>query len=323
MKIDMLPAVIDSAENWDDIPALVAQGGNNARFAWDELFSAEIRNPHTRRAYLHAVRQFLDWCHAPDLDLRQITPRWVGTYYDQMTASIPTKKQHLAALRKFFDQLVVRHAVMLNPAASVRGERYQMLEGKTPEIGVEEARKLLTSIRLDDAAGVRDRAIVATLIYTAARIGAVAALKIGSFAPEGTQWSLRFHEKGGRMRNVPARDDLVRYLTDYLDAAGLRSANADEPMFRAVGGSAGMLKAQAMTAGGIRRMIKRRMSELSFSTRLSPHSFRVTTLTNLLEQGIPLEEVQHFAGHADPRTTRLYDRRQRAITRRIVDTISI
>ena len=59
------------------------------------------------------------------------------------------------------------------------------------------------------------------------------------------------------------------------------------------------------------------------TTRLSPHSFRVTTITDLLEQGIPLEDVQRLAGHADPRTTRLYDRRQKKITRNIVERISI
>ena len=79
------------------MPRLVKQAGGNARFAWDELFSAELRNPHTRRAYLHAVRQFLGWCESHTLELRQITPGWVGTYYDELQSSIPTKKQHLSA----------------------------------------------------------------------------------------------------------------------------------------------------------------------------------------------------------------------------------
>jgi hypothetical protein len=49
----------------------------------------------------------------------------------------------------------------------------------------------------------------------------------------------------------------------------------------------------------------------------------VATVTNLLEQNIPLEDVQHLAGHSDPRTTRLYDRRRRKVTRNIVERISI
>jgi integrase/recombinase XerD len=127
---NMLPALIERAGNWKSTPRLVEQTGGNARFAWEELFSAELRNPHTRRAYLHAVRQFLDWCALHELELRQITPGWVGTYYDQLSVSIPTKKQHLAGLRCFFDRLVLRHAVAMNPASSVRGERYQLVEGR-------------------------------------------------------------------------------------------------------------------------------------------------------------------------------------------------
>jgi len=54
------------------------------------------------------------------------------------------------------------------------------------------------------------------------------------------------------------------------------------------------------------RMVKRRLRDAGLSSRLSPHSFRVTTITDLLEQGVSLEDVQYLAGHADPRTTRLY-----------------
>ncbi len=179
-------------------PRLVEEAGGNARFAWKELFSAELRNPHTRRAYLHAVRQFLDWCESHRLELRQITPGWLGTYYDELHSSIPTKKQHLSALRCFFDRLVLRHAVPLNPASSVRGERYQLAEGKTPEITVDQERALLKSIRPRGVEGLRDKAIVATLIYTAARIGAVAGLTVGSFAQDGGQWFLRFLENALR-----------------------------------------------------------------------------------------------------------------------------
>jgi len=323
MKADMLPAVIDPAGKWDGMPSLVLQAGGNARFAWDELFSAKIRNPNTKRAYCHAVRQFLGWCEAHRLELREISPGWVGTYYDELHVSIPTKKQHLSALRCFFDRLVVRHAVVLNPAASVRGDRYQLVEGKTPEITVEQERALLASIRLDGVEGRRDKAIVAILIYTAARIGAVAGLKVGSFAQDGGQWFLRFLEKGGKARDIPVRDDLEGYLTAYLEAAWPRPAPADGPLFRRLTRKTRVLKAKAMTADDMGRMLKRRMAAIGFPSELSPHSFRVGAITDLLSQGVPLEEVQQLVGHADPRTTRLYDRRQKAVTRSIVEKISV
>jgi site-specific recombinase XerD len=71
------------------------------------------------------------------------------------------------------------------------------------------------------------------------------------------------------------------------------------------------------------RMMKRRLKDASLPGHLSPHSFRVTVITDLLEHGAALEDVQHLAGHADPRTTRLYDRRQKKVMRNLVERITI
>jgi integrase/recombinase XerD len=70
-------------------------------------------------------------------------------------------------------------------------------------------------------------------------------------------------------------------------------------------------------------MMKRRLKDFALPLLYSPHSFRVTTLTDLFEQGVHSEDVQHLAGHSDPRTTRLYDRRERKIKRNIVERISV
>ena len=78
-----------------------------------------------------------------------------------------------------------------------------------------------------------------------------------------------------------------------------------------------------MTGIDICRMMKRRLKDAGLSGEFSPHSFRVATVTDLLEQNVPLEDVQYLAGHSDPRTTRIYDRRRRKVTRNIVERISI
>jgi site-specific recombinase XerD len=78
-----------------------------------------------------------------------------------------------------------------------------------------------------------------------------------------------------------------------------------------------------MTGTNIWRMVKRRLADAELPGHLSPHSFRVATVTDLLSQGVPLGEVQYLAGHADPRTTRLYDRRPKTVTRNLVERISI
>ncbi len=307
-----------------DLPVIVSQAGDAARFAWEEFFYGKLRNEHTRRAYRRAVHEFLGWCEAEGLQLRQIAPRDVGLYLDSRRRSAGTKKVELAALRHFFDQLVMRHAVILNPAASVRGERLVVVEGKTPEITVEQARGLLAGVDTSHVVGLRDRAIIGTLIYTAARIGAVSRLRRGDFYDAGDQHCLRFTEKGGKSREIPVRHDLRRFLFEYLEAvAGLVDGDGQAPLFRTAIRRTKQLTPNGMTAGDIGRMVKRRMRDAGLPSRLCPHSFRVATITNLLEQNVPLEDVQHLAGHADPRTTRLYDRRRRRVTRNIVERISI
>lgn len=294
-----------------------------AKFAWDEFFSAEISNPHTRAAYLRCVKVFLAWCESRQLLLQQITPGLVGEYFGQHSGSVPTKKLTLAAIRHFFDTLVVRHVVVLNPAHSVRGERYKAVEGKTPEIGVEQARLLLNSIDVSRLVGLRDRAIIAMLIYTAVRAGAVARLRLKDLRSDGTQLTLRFFEKGGKSREIPVRHDLEGNLREYLRALGVEPGRTEEPIFRTAYLRTNTLTANAMTGEDICRLVKRRLHSAGLPGHFSPHSFRVTTITDLLSQGVPLEDVQYLAGHADPRTTRLYDRRQRRVTRNVVERISV
>ncbi|MCY2963318.1 MAG: tyrosine-type recombinase/integrase [Planctomycetota bacterium] len=311
------------AEIADELPELVARGGAGARFAYEEFFYGRLRNPHTRKAYRFAVHEFLARCETLGIELPEVTPRHVSQYLDSLDCSHSTRKQRLSALRHFFDELVLRHVVVLNPAASVRGERYQVVEGKTPEIGVDNARRLLTSIRTDNAVGLRDRSIIGILIYTAARVGAVSRLRRQDFYDTGDQYCLHFVDKGGKSREIPVRHDLQGMLFSYIAAAELGDADGASPLFRSADGRTGRLTDRPVSPGDIARMVKRRLRDAGLPARLSPHSFRVTTVTDLLTQGIPLEEVQFLAGHADPRTTRLYDRRQRRVTRNIVERISI
>ncbi len=306
-----------------NLPALVGTLGPAGAFAWGEFFSGQLRNPHTRKAYLQAITRFLNWLASKNTTLPDVTPGDVGAYIDQLDLSPPTKKLHLTALRRFFDVLVNRHLVVLNPAASVRGQRYQVIEGRTPEITSEHARALMESIKTDTLIGRRDLALIATLIFTAARAGAVAKLKLGHLLNDGTQYSLRFEEKGGKVREIPVRHDLQKLLLNYMKLAELDEASANVPMFQTARRRRDKITGLPMSGVDICRMVKRRLKAAGLSERISPHSFRVATVTNLLTQGVSLTDVQYLAGHSDPRTTRLYDRRPQRVTRNLVERISI
>jgi integrase/recombinase XerD len=300
-------------------PEIVRIAGKNAEFAWEEFFQAGIANAHTRKNYLHAVRQFLAYAERRNWRLDQISPGDVGEYFQKLPLAVPTKKLHLAALKKFFDNLVNRHAAFINPAATVRTERYAVIEGKTPEIHPKQATTLLQSIDTSNVVGLRDQAILAVLVFTAARVGAVAKLTRKSLVHDGSQYTLRFAEKGGKSREIPVRHDLQLLLLHYLESAAI----TEGPLFRTAIRKTKTLTKNPMSGIDICRMMKRRLKTAKLPEQFSPHSFRVTTVTDLLDQNVALEDVQYLAGHADPRTTRLYDRRRRKVTRNIVERISI
>jgi integrase/recombinase XerD len=298
----------------------------NAFFAAEEFFKASISNEHTRRAYGRIVGRFLTWCARRKLDLRNITPGLAGDYIGEVAGSEPTKNQALAALRRFFDALVQRHAVALNPFASVRGLKYDSSEGKTHELTIAQARKLFKAIKTSNIVGLRDRALLGVLAYTGARVGAVAKLRLRDYRNLGEHRVLRFKEKNGKDKEIPVRhDDLAKWLDEYIAAAGITEdeLKSKAPLFRAADGKRKALTTDPYAAHSVRQMMKRRLTDAGLPELFSPHSFRVTVITDLLDQNVPLEDVQYLAGHASPTTTRVYDRRRRKVTRNVVERISI
>ena len=114
-------------------PALFSPSVRAERRFW-EFFTAHIRNPNTRLAYLSAVRRFAEWCERRGVALDQVEPMVVAAYIEQLSGALApaSVKQHLAALRMLFDWLVVGQVLPFNPASSVRGPKHVVKTGKTP-----------------------------------------------------------------------------------------------------------------------------------------------------------------------------------------------
>ena len=207
------------------------------------------------------------------------------------------------------------------PLHSVRGVRHPFGEGRTTEASVKQARRRLASIKTEDVYGLRDRAVLGTLITTGARVGAIARLRMQDLRDNGNHRSLQFAGKGGKAREIPVRHDLDEWIAAYLDGAGLGEAPQASPLFRAGQRRASPLTDRAMSPLAVQLMLKRRLKAAGLPKILSPHSFRVLVVTDLLSQNVPLEDVQYLAGHSHPSTTQLYDRRRRRVTRSIVERI--
>ena len=289
-----------------------------------EFFTANIRNPNTRKAYARAVGEFAAWCGPNGLEeLGAIEPVHVAAYVEQLQVRLaaPSVKLNLAALRMLFDWLVVGQVMPTNPASSVRGPRHSVRKGKTPALAAEEARALLDAIDVSTLAGLRDRALVGLMVYSFARVGAAIGMRVEDVYVQGRRTWIRLHEKGGKVHEMPCHHNLDEYLHAYIDQAQLTDGKGW--LFRSAAGRTGTLSANPMSQSDVFRMIGRRALAANVRTRIGCHSFRATGITEYLRNGGKLEIAQQMANHESSRTTGLYDRRQDQVSLDEVERIVI
>jgi hypothetical protein len=158
----------------------------------------------------------------------------------QRRLAAPSVKQHLAAIRMLFDWLVVGQVIAVNPASPVRGPKYSVKKGKTAVLSAEEARKLLDSIDPSSHVGLRDRALIALMVYTFARIGAALKMKVEDVYTQKRRTWVRLHEKGGKRHEMPCHHNLDAYLHAYIDGAGI-GGNPKNILFPTALGRTGLL----------------------------------------------------------------------------------
>ena len=307
----------------EGLPDIVLRAGPQAVERTIEFFTAQIRNPHTRAAYGAAVTRFFAWCDARGLELAQISPIAVATYIEEMQSEYraPTIKQHLAAIRRLFDFLVIGRVVPANPAASVRGPTHVVKTGKTPVLQPAEARLLLDSIDTSTLPGLRDRALLGVMIYSFARVSAVVSMRVEDYyQQQGKRRWLRLQKRAGKHHAVPVHHKAEAYLDAYLDAAGI-AAEKSTPLWRSMP-RAGGLGARRMSRVDVFRMIKRRVKAVGLG-EANCHTFRATGITAYLLNGGTLERAQRIAAHESPRTTKLYDRTAAEVTVEDIEKIGI
>ena len=173
-------------------------------------------------------------------------------------------------------------------------------------LSVEEAHELFDAISTTTIAGLRDRALIGVMVYSFARVGAVVGMDVDDYFQQGKRFWFRFHEKGGKLHDVPAHHKAEEYLDAYMEAAGIANQKGT-PLFRSLD------RKRQLTDRRIHRceilaMVKRRAMHAGLSPAVCCHSFRATGITAYLLNGGTLEHAQRIACHESPRTTKLYDR---------------
>jgi len=291
------------------VPVLISHAGESAEKRYVEFFTANIRNPNTRKAYLRSITQFMNWCAEIPLLLKQIEPVHVATYIEFLlqNRSPATVKQHLAGLRMLFDYLVVGQIVPFNPVSSVRGPRHVVKKGKTPVLFADDAALLFDSIETNTLIGLRDKAILSVMTYSFARVGAVSQMLVKDYYVQNRKAWFILHEKGGKEHRVPVHHQAADDLEQYMQQAGIMEQR-HLPLFRSFGGKGRSLTENPLTTLAIWQMIKRRTKQAGLPEEICCHSFRATGITNYLQNGGTLEIAAQIAAHESTRTTQLYNR---------------
>ena len=306
------PAIVTAGGAEIILPQVIVDAGPAAVARFLEFFAGRIANARTRAAYGRAVGQFLGWCEARSLGLRDVSPLHIAAYIRTHPGSVPTVKQHLAAIRMLGDWLVVNQVLPVNPAAAVRGPKHVVTKGATPVLSPAEARKLLETIDTGTLVGLRDRALLSVMLYSFARVSAVLGMRRQDYFGQGNRGWFRLHEKGGKRHDVPAHHRAAAALDEYVEAGELKEPKA--ALFQSMDPAGRRLTSRALERRVVLAMIKRRAAAAGLPPSTCCHTFRATGITAYLSNGGTLEHAQQIAGHASPKTTKLYDRTADTVT---------
>lgn len=280
----------------------------------EQVWLASRKSARTRRAYHNDVAHFMRTFNiqSPE-ELRKIDHRavmaWERLMREEQGSQASTVRRRLAALSSLFAHLVKFGVVETNPARDVERPAINRREGMTLAFSQQQARKILDAPEPDTLLGVRDRAMLAVGLQVGFRRAEIASLKVGDFHMNRGYDALKVMRKGGKKGSLAIHPQVAQRIRDYLDLAG-HGDDIEGPLFRPVKDNR---KAQAsrrhLAPIAIDRVLRKYARFIGLDRGYSAHSMRATFITTALDNGASLEDVQSAAGHADPSTTKLYDRR--------------
>lgn len=267
--------------------------------ALEKRYSSE-----TIRAYRSDLNQFADYLARAKLSIKKINPLILRRYlaYLHLRGKVQggyvetTMARKVASLRAFLNYLAEKEVL---PSSYEVFLPFPKLKRKLPEIlSSSELEKLISLIKPGKPAAFRDRALIEVLLGAGLRVSELVSLNLNSLNFDRKE--IRVKGKGGKERVVPLNKEAEEALTDYLSRARpLISRQPTEALFLNLRGS-------RLSAGGVRKILKKYAGKLFSKSRLHPHLFRHTLASGLLAGGADLRVVQEVLGHSSLSTTQIY-----------------
>ena len=199
---------------------------------------------------------------------------------------------------------------MSNPVKGVKRPKINSFEGTTPAIGDHEARALLNAPDVTTQKGLRDRAILSTLLYHGLCRAELCSLKVEDLQMRRGVAHLKVNGKGSKIRYSLLHPATAEHIDAYLQDS-IHRANSAGALFRPMKKTASKTVDASITPDGVYRMLLGYAAAVKINVEgFGPHVLRATAATNALDHDADIAKVQEWLGHANISTTRIYDRRK-------------
>lgn len=254
-------------------------------------------SPNTVASYCHDMEAFMEYISGPGIELTDVSSDDIIGYFSSLdSVSKRSQARKLSALRSFYGWMILEGYIMENPCDGVDAPK---LGRYLPEVlSVEEVASIMDSVSLDSWTGLRDRAILEMLYGCGLRVSEVSGLNLsGVFLEDGFA---RIVGKGSKERLVPMGGMAIEAVSNYLPVRPLPAgADSDDVLFLNRDGG-------RLSRVSIFNMVKRQAVIAGIHKEISPHTFRHSFATHLIENGADLRVVQEMLGHESILTTEIY-----------------
>lgn len=261
-------------------------------------------SPHTLRAYSRSMADYCGWLDARGIDLLTVKRPIIDGYRHTLTGLAPaTVAAKLAALSSFYRYALSADVIAGgNPVKLVKRPKVDVDHSSTDGLSKDQARALLAAARAD---GPRSYALVSLLLFTGIRLSEALNASTTDYGHDTGHRTLSIRRKGGKDAKVAVPAPAVQALNAYLGTTGRElvagTAGGGLPIFTTATG-------KPWAPSEAFRTVQRLAKVAGIEGQISPHSLRHTFATIALDAGTTLHDLQDSMGHADPRTTRRYDR---------------
>lgn len=291
-----------------------ASDGGNPAAALVPWVCDRLRSVHSRRAYASDLAAFVTHMREHRVGPLAVTGDHVRIYKGGMLEAghaPPTIARLLSVLRGTYEQFGKRGLMDWETVQDIQAVTAPRVnKNTTPALSETEAKRLLHAPDTSRPGGIRDHALLFVFFMTACRCSAVANAQVGHIERTDTDFYLLLREKGDKLQRkalLEAAPPLLR----YLEVAGITD-DIDGPLFRPLAKDRRDFLREHLSRQAVWKIVKKHARDAGIHVDrlggrgVGVHSLRKTALTNALEHGARIEQVQQLAGHADIRTTQLY-----------------